>query len=586
MPNKKYTNQEIADIMRKMSICYEMDGVKFKPAAYERAADAIENLGEETADILQRGGTKALKKISGVGSAIAEHIHDLIHHNSFDEYTRCMKRMPDDVLGLVAIPELGPKRVQMLYEKLHVRTLNDLSQAAKKRKISALSGFGKKTEEKILQGIELLRRAGGRRLLGDVLPLARALEMKLDSTPGIKRVAMAGSVRRKKETVGDFDLVVTSSHPKKVMEAFADFDEVKKVLEHGKRNITAELTNGMKCDVIVVPDEAYGASLQHFTGNKDHNVTLRRLAAEKGLKLNEYGLWRGKKRLAAATEKDVYKGMNLPYIEPEIRTDSGEIEAAQANQLPALLPYGSVRGDLQVQTDWTDGTDSIEDMAEAAIIDGLDYIAITDHTKSLAMIGGLDEKGLARQSKEIDRVNAELAQLKKKFTVFKGAEVNILKDGSLDVSDVALKKLDVVGAAIHINFNLPKQEQTERLIRAMKNPHVDIIFHPTGRVIGRREPIALDIEKVLRAAKQTGTAMEINSYPDRSDLKTSHVRMAVDFGVKLAIDSDAHRPEHFRFMELGEAIARRGWATKRDVINTKSASALKAWLAKPKEDRA
>jgi len=585
MPNKQYTNQEIADIMRKMSICYEMDGVAFKPAAYERAADAIDNLGEEATDMLKRGGTKALEKVPGVGPAIAEHIRDLTHRGSFKEYTKCLRRMPDDVLELVAVPELGPKKVSMLYEELHVRTLNDLERAAKRGAIKSLPGFGKKSEEKILRGIEILRRTGDRRLLGDVLPLARHLEMEMESLPGVQRATVAGSVRRRRETVGDFDFVVTSTQPKQTMEALADLIEVKKILEQGERNIMVQLSNDITCDVIVVPDESYGAALQHFTGNKDHNVHLRRLATEKGFKLNEYGLWHGKKKLAAKTEADVYRALGFPYIEPELRTDSGEIEAAPKGNLPALLHYGAVRGDLQVQTNWTDGTSSIEDMAEAAMVDGFEYITITDHTKSLAMVGGLDEKGLARQSKEIDRVNDDLAQYKKKFTVLKGTEVNILKDGSLDISDTALKKLDVVGAAIHINFNLPKKEQTERLIRAMKNPHVDIIFHPTGRVVGRREPIALDIEKVLRAAKETGTAMEIDAYPDRSDLKTAHVRLAVEQGVKLAIDTDAHRPEHFRFMELGEAIARRGWATKHDVINTKSAAALKTWLAKPKSKR-
>ena len=466
-----------------------------------------------------------------------------------------------------------------------MRTLNDLKRAAESGRISALPGFGRKTEEKILRGIKILRQTGDRRLLGDVLHVARHLEMEVSTLPGVQRAAMAGSVRRRRETVGDFDLVVTSRQPKKTMDALVDFPDVKKVLERGDRNIMLQMKNKMTCDVIVVPDEVFGAALQHFTGNKDHNVEIRKLAAEKGLKLNEYGLWRGKKKLAAKNEKDIYRALGLPYIEPEMRTATGEIEAARNNRLPDPLPYGSVRGDLQVQTDWTDGTASIENMAEAALVDGLEYIAVTDHTKALAMVGGLDARGLARQGKEIDRVNADLKQRGKNFFVFKAAEVNILKDGSLDVPDSALKKLDLAGAAIHINFNLPKKEQTERLIRAMKNPHIDLIFHPTGRVIGRREPIALDMERLLRAAKETGTVMEINAYPDRSDLNAAHVRLALKMGVKLAINTDAHRPEHFRFMELGEAIARAGWAEKKHVINTKTAEALRSWLAKPKSQR-
>ncbi|MFH1047946.1 MAG: DNA polymerase/3'-5' exonuclease PolX [Patescibacteria group bacterium] len=580
-----FTNREIADTMKKMAICYEMERIPFKPAAYERAAESIENLGEEVGDVWRRGDTKELEKIDGIGPAIAEHIQDLLERGSFRELTFCLRRLPDDVLALVDVPELGPHKVRTLYERLHVRTLNDLERAAKAGRISELPGFGKRSEEKILHGIELARQSDGRRLLGDVLPLARSLEMKLNSTPGVRRAVVAGSVRRRQETVGDFDLVVTSDQPRTALAAIAELADVKKILERGQRNLRMELKNGLTCDLIVVADNAYGAALQHFTGDKNHNVTLRRLAADQGLKLNEYGLWRGRKRLAADNETDIYHALGLPFIEPEMRLGTGEIEIALAGRLPTPLPYGSVRGDLQVQSDWTDGTASIENMAQAALIDGLEYIAVTDHTKSLAMVGGLDERRLARQAKEIERVNGELKRQGKKFTVLKGAEVNIRRDGSLDVADASLKKLDVVGAAVHSNFNLSKIEQTERLIRAMRNQHVDIIFHPTGRIIGRREPIALDIEKIMRAAKETGTALEIDSYPDRSDLKTAHVRLAVEYGVKLAIDSDAHRPEHFRYLELGEAIARRGWAAKPDVINTKTATKLIDWLTTAKEKR-
>jgi len=582
---RKFTNAEIADIMRLMAVCYEMEGVAFKPAAYERAADAIAALGEDATLMLKQGGTKELMEIDGVGPAIADHIKSLSEKGDFKEYRSCRSRMPEDALELISIPDLGPKKVKTLYDRLKIETVKDLERAARTGKVSSLPGFGKKSEEKILKGIAMLKQAGERRILADILPLTRELERKLEAAPGVKRAVTAGSVRRRQETVGDLDLVVTASQPKKAMDAFAGFDEVREILERGDRNLTALLKNGMTCDLLIVPDEVFGAALQHFTGSKDHNVVVRKMAGDKGLKLNEYGLWRGARRLAAGTEENVYRALGLPYIEPELRTASGEIEAALADRLPDLINYGSVRGDLQVQTDWTDGSSSIEDMARAAMKRGLEYIAVTDHTKTLFMAGGLDEKKLAKQAKEIDGLNAKLVQEGAKFTLLKGAEVNIMKDGKLDISDAALAKLDFVGAAIHSSFRLSRVQQTERMIRAMKNPHVDAIFHPTGRIIHRRDPYDIDIEKILKAAKTTGTALEIDAYPSRSDLRDAHVRLAVKHGVKLVIDTDAHHPDHLDYLDYGVAIARRGWAKKRDVVNTKDAAALQSWLAVPKKDR-
>jgi DNA polymerase (family 10) len=508
-----------------------------------------------------------------------------MNKGDFREYKTCRNKMPEETLKLISIQDLGPRKVKMLHDELKVETVKDLERAARAGNVSGLSGFGAKSEEKILKGIAMLKKAGERRILADILPLTEEIERKLKAVPGVKRVVTAGSVRRRKETVGDLDMVVTTSQPKKAMDAFAKFDEVKEVLERGRRNLTALLKNRMTCDLLVVPNDVFGATLQHFTGSKDHNVIVRRMAAEKGLKLNEYGLWRGKRKLAARTEKDVYRALGLPYIEPELRTASGEVETALKGKLPDLIPYGSVRGDLQTQTDWADGAASIEDMARAAMGFGLEYIAITDHTKTLVMAGGLDERKLTKQAKEIDRVNAKLTNEGHHFTILKGAEVNVLKDGKPDISDTALAKLDFVGVAIHSNFRLPREEQTARMIRAMKNPHVDAFFHPTGRVIHRRDPYDVDIEKVLKAAKTTGTAMEIDAYPNRSDLRDVHVRMAVKKGVKLVIDTDAHHPEHLEFLDLGVAIARRGWARKRDVLNTRKVDSLLKWLKTTKSKR-
>lgn len=579
------TNRDIADRLREMSLCYEMDEVPFKPAAYERAADAIADAAVEASALFAEGGRKALKTIPGIGEGISRHIEEMLAKGTFPEYAACKKRYPIDVLELTAVDDVGPKRARTLFAKLKVKTVDDLERVAKAGKVGVIPGFGKKTEENILKGIARMRGAGGRKLLGHVLPLAERMVAELRAVPGVRHAEVAGSVRRRQETVGDLDILVTTSAPEKVMAVFTGFPEVREVLEHGPTKTTVRLTNGMQADVRVVDDASFGAALQYFTGSKDHNVVVRKIAIAKGLKLNEYGMWRGKKRIASRTEEDVYRAMGLPYMDPELRTDTGEIEAAKKGRLPRLISYGAVRGDLQTQTSWTDGAATIEAMADAARRHGLEYMAITDHTRSLAMTGGLDEKGLARQAKEIDSLNAKLAKAKAGFTVLKGAEVNILKDGTLDIDDTALAKLDSVGIAVHSHFTLTREQQTARVIVAMKNPHADILFHPTGRVIGKRDPYDVDMEAVLKAAKATGTAVEIDAFPERSDLKDSHVRMAVALGVKLVIDTDAHHPSHLAYLDLGVAIARRGWATKAAVLNARPLKDLLAWLRTPKSRR-
>ncbi|MBI4457367.1 DNA polymerase/3'-5' exonuclease PolX [Candidatus Uhrbacteria bacterium] len=575
------TNRDIAAVLREMALYYEMEGVAFKPAAYEAAADSIESSGLDAATLYEEGGRPALKKIPGVGEGISHHIEGLLKRGGFPEYRRLHKKYPIDVLTLTSIEDLGPKRAKVLYQKLKIKTLHDLERAATAGKIRTIPGFGVKTEEKFLKGIALKKSSHGRYLLGHILPIATKMEEELRRVSGVKHAVVAGSIRRRQETIGDIDILVTTSQPEKVMAVFVGFPEVAEVLEHGPTKTTVRLQNGCQADVRVIADESFGAALQYFTGSKEHNVVVRKMAIAKGLKLNEYGIWRGRKRLAAKTEEDVYKVLGLSAMPPEIRTASGEIEAAKKNRLPVLIPYGSVRGDLQTQTSWTDGEFSIAEMAAAAQALGLEYIAVTDHTRSLAMTGGLDEKKLWLQGREIDALNAKPSG----FTILKGAEVNIMKDGSLDIDDEALKKLDVVGAAVHSHFKLSRAEQTARVIAAMKNPHLDVLFHPTGRIIGRREPIDLDIEAVIKAAKATGTAVEIDSYPDRSDLRDSHVRMAVELGVKLVIDTDAHATAHLKYLDLGVAIARRGWASTSDVLNTRPLAELLRWLRTPKNKR-
>jgi DNA polymerase (family 10) len=556
------TNADIARVMREIAVFLDMEGVPFKPRAYEKVAYAIEAVDEPIADIYKRGGIKAVEQIPGVGKSIAEKIVTLIDTGKLPYYEELRKQTPVDVAGLTAIEGLGPKNIKTLYEELRVRTVADLEKAALAGKIRQLPHFGEKSEQKILKGIGFLKQRSGRFPLGAVLALMTEIETRLGRLPGVQRVAIAGSIRRRKETVGDGDILVIAREADAVMDYFVGMDEVVHVHGKGSTKSSVKLNTGMDVDLRVVPAQSFGAALNYFTGSKDHNVALRRIAIEKQLKLNEYGVFRGEKAIAGKTEEEVYAALGLPYIPPELREMTGEIEAAQAGKLPDLIGYDDLRGDLQTQTTWTDGANSIEEMAAAAQRLGREYIAITDHTKGLAMMGA-DEKQLRQQMKAIDKLNKQL----KDFTVLKGAEVNINKDGTLDIDDETLAQLDVVGVAVHSHFNLSRAEQTRRVIRAMENPNADIFFHPTARVIQKREPIDLDIEAVIAAAKRTGTILEIDAYPERLDLKDEHVRKAIAAGVKLAIDTDAHSVNHLGYLHFGIATARRGWATRADVVN-------------------
>ncbi len=558
------TNAAIARVMREIAVFLDMEGVQFKPRAYEKVAYAIEAVDEPIADIYHRGGSKAVEEIPGVGKSIAEKIVTLIETGCLPYYEELRRKTPVDVAGLTAIEGLGPKNIKALYQELGVRTVADLEKAALAGKIRGLPHFGEKSEQKILKGIGFLKQSSGRFPLGAVLPLMTDIEARLRKLPGVTRVAIAGSIRRRKETVGDGDILVIAKQPDAVMDFFVGMPEVVHVHGKGHTKSSVKLNTGMDVDVRVVPAQSFGAALNYFTGSKDHNVALRRIAIERKLKLNEYGVFRGDNSIAGKTEEEVYAVLGLPYIAPELRENTGEIEAALAGTLPDLIDYGDLRGDLQTQTTWTDGSNSIEEMAAEARRLGLEYMAITDHTRSLAMTGGSDEKKLRQQMKAIDKLNKQL----KGFTVLTGAEVNINKDGTLDIDDDTLAQLDVVGVAVHSHFNLSRTEQTRRVIRAMENPHADILFHPTARVIQKREPIDLDIDVVIAAAKRTGTILEIDAYPERLDLKDEHVRKAIEAGVKLAIDTDAHSVNHLGYLHFGIATARRGWATRADVVNT------------------
>ncbi len=550
-------NAEIAARLREMALFLEMEGVPFKPRAYEKAAAAVASCEQPLHALLAEGGVAALDALPAVGKGIAERIAELLGTGRIADLERLRAATPVDVLALTSVEGLGPKHVKALHDALGVRTLAQLGAACRAGKVRELPHFGARSEEKILRGIALQKAASGRRPLGDAWALAREIEGRLVGLRGVERATIAGSLRRRKETIGDLDFLVVSRDPAPVMKAFVAMSEVVQVYAKGSTKALVRLASGIDADLRVVEAASFGAALAYFTGSKDHNVALRRIAQEQGLKLSEYGVFRAERRIAGRTEEDVYEALGLPWIAPELRENDGEIEAARAGKLPDLLPYGALRGDLQVQTDWTDGAASIEEMVAAARRLGLEYIAITDHTRDLAMAHGSDEKKLREQTAAIRALDAKL----RGFRVLSGAEVNIRKDGSLDVADDALAELDVVGAAVHSSFGQPRAAATRRVIRAMESPHVDILFHPTARQIGRREPLDLDIDAVIAAAKRTGTALEIDAMPDRLDLKDEHVRKAVAAGVRLVIDSDAHHPAHLRFAdEFGVAVARRGAA--------------------------
>src|SRR3989344_4827823 len=548
-------NQKIAKILYEISIYLDMDDVQFKPRAYEKAALTIQDLNDDLEEIYKKGGIKALKEIPSIGEGLARKIEEYIKYGKVKEYDELKKKFPVDIDELKKVEGLGPKGIKFLYNKLKITRLEELEISQKENKLKDFEGWGSKKEENILKGIGFIKKGSGRYPLGQVLPLINEIRDRLNSLKEAKKVIVACSVRRWKETVGDADILVISDNPKPIMDYFVKIPEVAKVYGKGETKSTIKLKNGMDVDVRIVKEKSYGAALNYFTGSKEHNVALRQIAKDKGLKLSEYGLFKGNKFIAGRTEEELYKALGLKYVEPELRESHGEeLEAARKNKLPNLINYDELKGDLQVQTNWTDGSNSIKEMALEAKKYGLQYIVITDHTRTLAMTGGLKEQDLIEQGKEIDKINNEINGIK----IFKGADIN----------DETLAKLDIVGIAVHSNFNMRQEDMTNRIIKAMKNKHADILFHPTGRIIQKREAYQVDMDKIIKGAIETNTILEIDAYPDRLDLNDEYIKKAIKVGAKLCIDSDAHNIKHFDFLKFGIAQARRGWATSKDVINT------------------
>ncbi|MBI4359421.1 MAG: DNA polymerase/3'-5' exonuclease PolX [Candidatus Nealsonbacteria bacterium] len=556
-------NQELVKIFSEIAIFLEMDDIAFRPQAYEKAALALEALEQDVAQIYQKEGVAGLKKIPGVGETLAERIEEYLKTGQIKYYRELRKKMPVDLAGLLAVEGIGPKTIKELYLRLGIKNPKDLERAARAGKIRALANFGEKTEKNILQGLEFLRRQSGRFLLGEILPETEEMMLKLRELKEVERISLAGSLRRRKETIGDADILVVSQNPRKVVDFFVTLPGVVKVWGQGTTKASIRLRRGIDIDLRIVPRESYGAALQYFTGSKEHNILTRKLALEKGLKLNEYGLFRGRRMIASQSEEDVYRALGLPLIEPELRENQGEIQAAQRGQLPRIIGYGEIQGDLHCHSDWDGGRNTILEMARAAQKRGYHYLGISDHTQFLKIERGLDERQLLRQRKEIDKLNAKFYR----FQILQGCEANILNDGSIDIKDSALAKLDFVIAGVHSSLKMAKAEMTRRLIRATRNPHVDIISHPTGRLLQRRDEYQIDFDSILRAARETKTVLEINASPERLDLKDANIRRAGESGVKMVISTDSHAKEQMKFIDLGIAQARRGWAEPADIIN-------------------
>ncbi|MBS3105862.1 DNA polymerase/3'-5' exonuclease PolX [Candidatus Woesearchaeota archaeon] len=558
-------NIEVAELLNELADYLEFEEDSFRVRAYRKAALVIEGLSE---DIEQVWKENRLEDLPGVGEGISKKIDEFLKTGKLKYLAELKKKTPVDMESLGRIEGIGPKTIIKLYKELKIKTVANLEKAAKKGKIQKISGLGPIVERNILKSIEFARKTSERVPLGFALTSAEEVVIALKKLREVQKASIAGSTRRMKETIGDIDILATSKVPEKVINFFTKMPSVADVLAKGPTKSSVRLKEGIRVDLRVLDDNIFGAALLYFTGNKEHNILLRRIAIEKRLKLSEYGLFDTKtnRLVAGKTEEEVYKKLGMDFIEPEMREDEGEIELAQHHMLPKLIGYNDIKGDLQMHTKWSDGSNTIGEMALAAKKLGYGYICITDHTGKLAIANALDEKRIHEQKKEIDKVNKKI----KGITVLQGVEVNITNDGSLDMPNRVLKQLGIVVASIHSGFKNPKEKITKRMITAMENEHVDIIAHPTGRLITKRESYDIDMDSVFDAAKKTNTVMEINAYPERMDLRDSHVRAAVKSGVKLVISTDAHNKDQLHFMKLGIGTARRGWATKNDIINTRN----------------
>jgi len=577
-------NAQIAEVLSEIAVLLEIKGENpFKGRSYERAAEAVANLAQGADQV--RVEKRGLQALPGVGKSIAKKIEELLDTGKCSYHQELLAEIPATVLDMLRLPGLGPKKVKMLTEREAIFTVEQLDKAARAGRLRHLPGMGEKTEQDILRGIAHMREYSKRTDLGLAWEMAESIMVQLRQGAPVEEMAAAGSLRRMKETIGDIDILVTSDDPEAVMERFVGLDLAREVVARGPTKSTIVTTAGIQADIRVVPPESFGAALQYFTGSKQHNVTLRDFAVRKKIKLNEYGVFRvegdEEARLGGRTEEEMYAALGLPLIPPELREDLGEIEAAREGRLPDLVEAGDIAGDLHVHSDWSDGHDTIEEMARAAKDAGYRYVAITDHSRSQTVANGLTVERLRERRKEIEAARKAVSGI----ALLEGAEVDIKRDGSLDYPDELLAELDFVIASVHSGWKMDRAAMTQRIIEAMGDPWVDCIAHPTGRLIGQREPFDVDMEAILKAAAKFGVAMEINAYPARLDLKDVHARRAKDLGVKLLINTDAHAADALPLMRFGVATARRGWLEAGDVLNTLSVSQLRSRLRRARSRR-
>ena len=568
-------NMQIAAIFDEIADLLDIQGENpFRIRAYRNAGRLLRGLKDEAASLIEAG--KDLSELPGIGADLAGKIREVVETGSVEILRRLRRELPAGLVELLRIPGLGPKRAKLLHDELGITGLADLQRAAASGRLRQLKALGPKTVERLRAGLKREQETGKRLTLLEAAPYVRDLLRHMRAVRGIGKVDVAGSYRRGRETIGDIDLVATAENAPKAIEAFAAYPEVAQVTAQGSTRATVLLRGGVQADLRVVAAESYGAALYYFTGSKAHNIAVRQRAQRRGLKINEYGVFKGARRIAGETEESVFAAVGLPFIPPELREDRGEIDAAEKGSLPVLVRRSNLRGDLHAHTTASDGQDSLNDMATAGRAKGLEYLAITEHTRRLTVTHGLDSRRLGRLCDAIDRLNEEPCGC----TLLKGIEVDILEDGRLDLPDTALGQLDLVVGAVHSHFELPAAKQTARLLRAMDHKHFSILAHPTGRLLRQREMSRFDIDRVIGAAKDRGCFLEINSQPDRLDLADIYCRTAKAAGVLLSIGSDAHSTAQLDFLEFGVLQARRGWLEKADILNSRSLQRLRPLLAR------
>jgi DNA polymerase (family 10) len=565
-------NADIADLFNRVADLLEIESDNpFRVRAYRNAARIVSSQSKSMADRVDQG--EDLTELPGIGKDLAEKIKEIVKTGSLSLLKEIEKKTPPELSQLMKIGGLGPKRVKILYEKLGISSLQELKKAAQAKQISLLEGFGEKTEQRILD--EIGREKKEKRVkLVVAEEVANSLLKSLNKVKGVQEAVAAGSYRRRKETVADLDLLVTCQKDCEVMDRFVNYEDVGKVISKGDTRSTVLLRSGLQVDLRVVPQVSYGAALHYFTGSKAHNIAVRTLGVKKGLKINEYGVFKGKTRIAGRTEEEVFKQVGLPYIEPELRENWGEIEIAQKGRLPHLITRNDIRGDLHVHTKETDGRNTLEEMVEAAKGRGYDYLAITNHTKQVTVARGLDANETRKLFEKIDRLNDKV----KGIDILKSAEVDILENGALDLPDEVLKEMDLTVCAVHSKFNLSKEKQTERILRAMDSPYFHILAHPSGRLINERDPYEVDMERLIEGAKERGCFLELNAHPDRLDVTDIHCKRAKEVGIKIALATDGHSIGDLDFMRFGVNQARRGWLEPEDVLNTRGLKELKKLL--------